>query len=40
LKNERPDIDAQRTELLKLQGEYKEKLRQAEEDLLNALNSA
>lgn len=40
LKNERPDIDAQRTELLKLQGEYKEKLRQAEESLLNALNSA
>lgn len=40
LKNERPDIDAQRTELLKLQGEYKEKLRQAEENLLNALNSA
>ena len=40
LKNERPDVDEKRNGLLKLQGEFKEKLRQKEDDLLDALNKA
>jgi dynein heavy chain 1 len=40
LKSERPAVDEKRTGLLKLQGEFKEKLRQKEDDLLNALNNA
>jgi dynein heavy chain 1 len=40
LKNERPDIDKRRTDLLKLQGESKEKLRMSEDQLLDALNNA
>jgi dynein heavy chain 1 len=31
LKNERPDIDKRRSDLLKLQGESKEKLRMSED---------
>lgn len=40
LKNERPDIDKRRSDLLKLQGESKEKLRMSEDQLLDALNNA
>ena len=40
LKNERPDVDEKRNGLLKLQGEFKEKLRQKEDDLLDALNKS
>ena len=40
LKNEREEIDQKRTGLLKLQGEFKEKLRLMEEQLLDALNKA
>ena len=39
LKSERPDIDAKRTELLKLQGEYQARLRELEDGLLDTLNS-
>lgn len=38
LKHERPDVDQKRTDLLKLQGEYKVRLRELEDSLLNALN--
>jgi dynein heavy chain 1 len=40
LKAERPDIDAKRSDLLKLQGEFHVKLRQLEKSLLQALNDA
>ncbi|EDV24404.1 uncharacterized protein TRIADDRAFT_24890 [Trichoplax adhaerens] len=40
LKAERPDIDAKRSDLLKLQGEYKLRLRQLEKSLLQALNDS
>jgi dynein heavy chain 1, cytosolic len=38
LKNERPDVDQKRNDLLKLQGEYKVRIRELEEKLLQALN--
>jgi dynein heavy chain 1 len=40
LKAERPDIDAKRSDLLKLQGEFHVKLRQLEKSLLHALNDS
>lgn len=40
LKAERPDIDRKRSDLLKLQGEFRLKLRQLEKSLLQALNDA
>lgn len=40
LKSEREEIDRKRSGLLKLEGEYKEKLRQSEDQLLDALNKA
>jgi len=40
LKAERPDIDAKRTELMKLQGEFRVRLRKLEDGLLNSLTSA
>ena len=40
LKNEREEVDKKRNYLLKLQGEFKEKLRQSEDQLLDALNKA
>mmetsp|Transcript_7815 Transcript_7815/g.12148 ORF Transcript_7815/g.12148 Transcript_7815/m.12148 type:complete len:1370 (-) Transcript_7815:134-4243(-) len=39
LKSERPDIDRKRSDLLKLQGEFKVQLRKLEDDVLVALNS-
>jgi dynein heavy chain 1 len=39
LKNERPEVDKKRSDLLKLQGECKVKLRELEDELLNALNN-
>lgn len=38
LKTERPDVDKQREDLLKLQGEYVARLRDLEEKLLDSLN--
>jgi dynein heavy chain 1 len=38
LKHERPDVDQKRSDLLKLQGEYKVRLRELEDSLLTALN--
>ena len=38
LKAERPDVDAKRSDLLKLQGEFMLKLRHLEQSLLQALN--
>lgn len=38
LKSEREEVDQKRSDLLKLQGEAKEKLRMAEDQLLDALN--
>ncbi|OZJ04271.1 hypothetical protein BZG36_02479 [Bifiguratus adelaidae] len=40
LKAERPDIDHQRTVLMKMQGEFRLKLRHLEKSLLNALNES
>ena len=40
LKSERPDVDENRSDLLKLQGEFKLKLRHLEKSLLNALNES
>jgi dynein heavy chain 1, cytosolic len=40
LRAERPDVDKKRSDLLKLQGEFRLKLRRLEKDLLNALNEA
>eukprot|EP01113_Clastostelium_recurvatum_P011812 TRINITY_DN1605_c0_g1_i1.p1 TRINITY_DN1605_c0_g1~~TRINITY_DN1605_c0_g1_i1.p1 ORF type:complete len:4689 (+),score=1530.43 TRINITY_DN1605_c0_g1_i1:285-14351(+) len=40
LKSERPDIHKKRTDLLKLQGEFKVKLRTLEKSLLNALSQS
>ena len=40
LKNEREEIDKKRNDLLKLQGEFKEKLRSFEAQLLDQLNKA
>lgn len=39
LKSERPDIDKKRTDLLRLQGEFRVRQRQLEDSLLLALNS-
>ena len=39
LKNERPEVNQRKEELIKAQREYKVQLRQLEEDLLTALNS-
>ncbi|XP_065175263.1 cytoplasmic dynein 1 heavy chain 1-like [Sycon ciliatum] len=38
LKSERPDVDQKRSDLLKLQGEFRLRLRQLEKSLLQALN--
>jgi dynein heavy chain 1 len=40
LKNERPDVEQKRINLLKLQGEFIVKLRQLEDDLLNEISSS
>ncbi|KAG6036640.1 Dynein heavy chain cytoplasmic [Claviceps citrina] len=40
LKSERPDVDERRTNLIKLQGEFKVHLRQLEKQLLQALNES
>ena len=40
LKSERPDVDERRTNLIKLQGEFKIHLRQLEKQLLQALNES
>ncbi|XP_055327511.1 dynein heavy chain, cytoplasmic-like [Paramacrobiotus metropolitanus] len=40
LRSERPDIDEKRTNMLKLQGEFRLKLRHLEQSLLQALNEA
>ena len=40
LKNEREEVEKKRNDLLKLQGEFKEKLRMSEDQLLDALNKA
>ncbi|XP_064623935.1 cytoplasmic dynein 1 heavy chain 1-like isoform X3 [Lineus longissimus] len=40
LKAERPDVDAKRSDLLKLQGEFALRLRQLEKSLLQSLNDA
>ena len=40
LKAERPDVDTKRSDLLKLQGEYRARLHQLEKELLSALNAA
>jgi dynein heavy chain 1 len=40
LRAERPDVDKKRSDLLKLQGEFRLRLRRLEKDLLNALNEA
>uniref|UniRef100_A0A094ZVV8 Cytoplasmic dynein 1 heavy chain 1 n=1 Tax=Schistosoma haematobium TaxID=6185 RepID=A0A094ZVV8_SCHHA len=40
LKAERPDVDAKRSDLLKMQGEFQLKLRHLEKDLLQSLNEA
>ncbi|KAG1662035.1 Dynein heavy chain, cytoplasmic [Nymphon striatum] len=40
LKAERPDIDEKRSDLLKIQGEFRLRLRQLEKSLLQALNDA
>eukprot|EP00927_Polykrikos_kofoidii_P026243 TRINITY_DN23401_c0_g4_i1.p1 TRINITY_DN23401_c0_g4~~TRINITY_DN23401_c0_g4_i1.p1 ORF type:complete len:2209 (-),score=513.79 TRINITY_DN23401_c0_g4_i1:103-6207(-) len=39
LKSERPDVDQKRADLLKLQGEFKVKIRELEENLLHALSN-
>ena len=39
LKSERPDVDKRRSDMLKLQGEYRVKLRELEEQLLYALSN-
>ena len=39
LKMERPDVDKQRSDLLKLQGEYQARLRELEDSLLQELNA-
>ncbi|CAO1616035.1 unnamed protein product [Sympodiomycopsis kandeliae] len=40
LKAERPDVDKKRTDLMKLQGEFRLRLRHLEKSLLNALNES
>lgn len=40
LKAERPDVDAKRADLLKMQGEFQLKLRHLEKDLLTSLNES
>ena len=40
LKEERPDIDKKRNDITKLQGEFRVKLRQLEDQLLNELNES
>ena len=39
MKSEREEVDQKRSDLLKHQGEFKEKLRLAEDQLLDALNN-
>ncbi|PFH31617.1 dynein heavy chain [Besnoitia besnoiti] len=39
LKSERPDVDKRRTDMLKLQGEFKVKIRELEDGLLQALSN-
>jgi dynein heavy chain 1 len=38
LKSEREEVDKKRSEILKLQGEFKEKIRLAEDQLLDAIS--
>ena len=40
LRAERPDVDKKRSDLLKLQGEFRLRLRQLEQELLQSLNAA
>lgn len=40
LRSERPDIDAKRSDLMKLQGEFTAKLRHLEDNLLKVLNES
>lgn len=40
LKSERPDVEEKRLDLLKTQGEYQQRLRHLEKDLLGALNES
>ena len=40
LKSERPDVDAKRIDLIKLPGEFQQKLRTLEKGLLQALNES
>ena len=40
LRSERPDIDAKRSDLMKLQGEFAAKLRHLEDNLLKVLNES
>jgi dynein heavy chain 1 len=40
LKEERPEIDKKRNDILKLQGEFRVKLRHLEDQLLNELNAS
>jgi len=40
LKEERPDIEKKRNDIVKLQGEFRVKLRQLEDMLLNELNQS
>ncbi len=40
LRSERPDVDKKRSDLLKLQGEFRLRLRQLESNLLSSLNEA
>lgn len=38
MKSEREEVDKKRSEILKLQGEFKEKIRLAEDQLLDAIS--
>ena len=40
LKNERPDVAEKQSDLVKLQGEFQQRLRHLEKDLLNSLNES
>lgn len=40
LKEERPDIDKKRSDIIKLQGEFRVKLRELEDKLLNELTES
>ena len=40
LKVERPDVEEKRLDLLKIQGEFQQRLRHLEKDLLRSLNES